>query len=366
MKLLLLVGGAALAILAGQDGHADAVSWPVRPEAVAFAFPTALVEATAFEEPGAEPLFAYRLERRGLARVAGTGALDLGYGTAIAPGQGAVLPRFLASSDGLSVEARLTRAEAALDVPASILTLGDPGAPDLQLLQEARALVLRLRVDGRDEPVAVRAEPADAAPVHVVAVASADGVLLYLDGEPAARAELDGWGLAGWRGGELVFGSGGGGRRGWPGRVEGVVFHTEALSAADVRASAEAYAARVAARPAPIRHRLQARLLAKSRVATPDEIAPYRESLAVFEYEVVRVLEGFYPPKRIRVAHWVILGGTALPFGELDPGEVVELEVEPFAANPQLDEVHFSDTLELDFDLELNFDAGGASVERPE
>ena len=37
-----------------------------------------------------------------------------------------------------------------------------------------------------------------------------------------------------------------------------------------------------------------------AKVPTPADIAPYPEALAVFEYDVVRVLEGFYLPKKMR------------------------------------------------------------------
>ena len=123
-------------------------------------------------------------------------------------------------------------------------------------------------------------------------------------------------------------------------------------------ASARAYGRKVAERAVPRVTRLVGKLIARSFVPTPEDIAPYPESLAVFEYEVVKVLEGFYVAPKMRVAHWVVLGGTSLARGRVEVGDEVELTVTEFTENPQLEQVNLSDTLEFDFDLRLYFDVG--------
>ena len=101
---------------------------------------------------------------------------------------------------------------------------------------------------------------------------------------------------------------------------------------------------------------MEGRLAKRSKVPTPKSISPYTEALVVYEYEVVRVLRGLYLPKHIRVAHWAVLGGESLASGQLAEGDTVSLEVCDFNADPKLETVHLSDTLDFDFDLPLYFD----------
>ena len=106
------------------------------------------------------------------------------------------------------------------------------------------------------------------------------------------------------------------------------------------------------------RSRELGKLVARSYVPTPEDIAPDPAARAVFEYEVVKVVEGFYVAKKMRVAHWAVLGETSLARGQLAIGDEVELSATEFAQNPQLEQVNISDTLEFDFDLRLFFDIG--------
>ena len=112
----------------------------------------------------------------------------------------------------------------------------------------------------------------------------------------------------------------------------------------------------LAGRTPPKQIQLEGTLLKKSHVPTSKEIAPYRESLAVYEYKVDRVLKGTYEHDRIRVAHRVILDGSPLPLGKLAAEAKQSLTLELFSKNRQLKTTNQSDTLEFDFDLELYFD----------
>ena len=185
---------------------------------------------------------------------------------------------------------------------------------------------------------------------------------LFVDGRELARRQTDSRGeplkLADL--GDLVLGSGSSSRPGWGGRLEGVALYSRLLDADEIRQNARAYGRLVESREPVPAVKLSARLLRKSHVPSVEELSPYRRSLAVFEHEVLEVTEGFYLLDTIRIAHWVILDREPLQVGDTPPGTVIELTVEPFAENRQLENVNISDTLPLDFELELFFSVGAS------
>ena len=61
-------------------------------------------------------------------------------------------------------------------------------------------------------------------------------------------------------------------------------------------------------------------------------------------------------PARLRVVHRVLADGEVLPVGLRVPGAVFELQLEPFAAHPQLESLYLSDHLEPDPGARLWFD----------
>ena len=80
---------------------------------------------------------------------------------------------------------------------------------------------------------------------------------------------------------------------------------------------------------------------------TLEEISPYREGLAIAEYEVVRRLEG--PPSgdqplgdRVRVVEWAVADGEPLPRGE-EAAATELLTLERFEDNPQLSALYLAE-----------------------
>jgi hypothetical protein len=101
---------------------------------------------------------------------------------------------------------------------------------------------------------------------------------------------------------------------------------------------------------------VEARLRQRSKTPTLAEISPYRQALVVFEYAVEKSAEGELPPGRIRVAHWAILDGKTLPITRAAEGQLLQLTLEPFDANPQLESLYLADTLTGAGDLPLFYD----------
>ena len=106
------------------------------------------------------------------------------------------------------------------------------------------------------------------------------------------------------------------------------------------------------------RHRVRARLAEVSDAPSPDEIAPYREALAVYEWEVLDVIDGAPDGGRLRVAHWAVLGGASQPIAALRPGAERELEIELLSDNPQTEGVVLADDLALQADRPVFLDVG--------
>ena len=89
---------------------------------------------------------------------------------------------------------------------------------------------------------------------------------------------------------------------------------------------------------------VEVRLRQLSRPPTLAEITPYREALAVFEYEVERVISGELPESVVRVADWVIADGELL--ASPVAGTTARLVLEPFISQPQLESVYLANTLQ--------------------
>lgn len=80
---------------------------------------------------------------------------------------------------------------------------------------------------------------------------------------------------------------------------------------------------------------VDARLTAVTRTPTLQSIAPYRQALVVYAYEVVKVHAGINPGPRILVHHWALHNDrTVVPRTRV--GETVRLAVEPFDDHPEL------------------------------
>jgi hypothetical protein len=88
------------------------------------------------------------------------------------------------------------------------------------------------------------------------------------------------------------------------------------------------------------------RLRAKSSFKTPREVT-YRNALALYEYDVVRVVRGKYPYKTLRLAHLVmhqrkIMGAVNWPIGK-----TLDVELVPLSSYPTVEKIQMQDDLEL-------------------
>lgn len=337
-------------------------SWPATRDGLAFLWHTA-DRPNLVVDPEAGLERSFPLTPRGRARLDRRSAMVLGPESAFVVPAAAAVNLFKAARGRaeLTVEATVHAGRREIPGLGRILTFGGgPRRINFSLGQRGGELVFSLRTgpgEGPREPVEVSLFPVAAGePIHL-ALTYAGGMLrAYRDGEPVLESQAFGGGLTGWQRQRLRFGGAWEGEPAWEGTVEGVALYGRALTAAEVRESHLRYRRFLGGGGEQVpRLEVEATLAAKSRVPTLGEISPYRQALAVYEYRVERSISGPAPPRRIRVAHWVLLDGARQPMAGASPGERRRLVLEPFAANPQLESHFLSDTLEGEEGLPLYY-----------
>jgi hypothetical protein len=142
----------------------------------------------------------------------------------------------------------------------------------------------------------------------------------------------------------------------WRGTFEYLAIYNRFIEGDEAAKNAAVVAADLAQRKALPRIEVQAKLVTKSKVPDPGQIAPYRSALIVNEYEVEKVLQGAYAGKTIRVAQWGMLDLKPTPLASRVPGASVKLVLETFTDHDELVPELISDTLKENFDLVIYTD----------
>ena len=109
--------------------------------------------------------------------------------------------------------------------------------------------------------------------------------------------------------------------------------------------------------------RLKVKLLAKSKIPTLSDIAPYREALVFYEYSVKKRLEGEFKGKKLRVAHWAIYDNQSQKIGAAKVGSSHTLDLYPYQQFGEFESLYTSDTLALDAEIPLYHDVGQKILE---
>jgi hypothetical protein len=236
---------------------------------------------------------------------------------------------------------------------------GRGGSRNFTLALEGSNLVLQLLTESNsgERGATPRLEiPLGAAPGprHVVFTYSPGELVAYVGGREAARTGQWREGFFPWRQLPLLFGNDWEAAESFHGKIYRASVKDRAMDAAEAsRLAAEALAA-LAERQAPPVLRVEAALVRRSRTPALEQIAPYRQALAVYEYRALSVLEGTLPPslagRNLRVVHRVLADGEELPIGRLAEGAETLLALEPFKDQPQLEAMYLSDQLEASGD----------------
>lgn len=265
------------------------------------------------------------------------------------------------AANELSLELTLTPARARQSGPARILTFSsNDRTRNFTLAQEGDRLVFRLRTpetgQNADQPQVELGRIPAGRPSHVAVTYKPGRLTYFRDGREELQTDVLQGGFFHWKPRPLLLGDEWQAERPWEGTIEGVAIYARELPAAEVAENARRYRELIEKREALPLLRLRSRLEARAAIPTLEEISPYREALAVYEYRVLEVLEGTYSRDAIRVVHRVLQDAERLPATERRVGEVFELELEPFAAQPQLQSLYLSEKgLEENYELELYY-----------
>ena len=232
------------------------------------------------------------------------------------------------------------------------------GQQNFVLYQEGDALLMSIRVKSRGPDAAPEVRLTELPPgkkSHVAITYSPGRLVAYLNGEQiASTSEIQG-GFFHWQTLPVTIGNDARGRAPWHGTLEGVAIYNRELSAEEVRENAARQRQRLDARRDVPQSALRVERVRCSAVPTLEEIAPYREALAVCDYRVVETLEGEYDHPSARVAQWVIQDGQRASLQPADDGAGGSIVVERFGDNPQLESLYLSDTLPPAPDLPLMY-----------
>lgn len=328
----------------------DLPPWPVVDGHVAFQFKTERHKPRAWKKGQKEPLFNYSLEPKGFAYTDSQGRLSVKHGHFLANNTEGFLTE--AFSGNFTLECFATPMH---PISAGVIwqLQNSSGHPELGLRLQKQTLELFAGSAPSKSRLLVSAPLPKANSYHLAVVREHNRLRVFVNGKTVAETPNAGSLVTLPKTTRLSFGSATPTQAGWAGFLEGIALHRVALNPKQMAQQAEAYFHESAKRTKQPHIKLRAKLIKKSKPAELDQIAPYRRSLAVYEYQVLAILEGQYESKVIRVAHWTLLDGQFHPHRNLKEGDEINLWVNAFNTNRQLRNVHLSDTLPLNFDREL-------------
>ena len=339
--------------------------WPSNRDGLVFLWETNKAP-NVYLEPVSETFQSVTLVTKGSVRFDRDGVMVLGGGVFCAPNAGYGAVSWSKLTDELTIEATITPANALqghTGNPSRVLVCRadhylawDQGF--FALHQEGNKLVLYLSNRSQRFELCTMVGQV---PNHVMVSIAAGKLACYLNGEQVFQTEKvkelnwrkNGYCAGVHFGGFLMVP---GRHTPWQGKVEGVAVFCNAMSAEDAAADFAAYRKIVDSRKKVPQIKLQARLLAKSKIPRPADIRPYRDALVVNEYEVIKLVGGEYAHKKVRVADWGLLDTKPARIAQVKIGSKANMVLEAFADHPQLEAQILRDTLEEDFDLDLYFD----------
>jgi hypothetical protein len=323
----------------------DDQSWPSSREALALVWEGADRLNRRSDEASSEVLTGYGetwTDRHGRLALAG----------GLFAAEAASAARVVAAAHGtnaLTVEVLLEPAALGAGASGPILAAGtSPRRRAFALRQDGDRLSLVLRTGatgpGGGEPLPLLRLP-DASPHHVAFSYSPGRLRVYLDGEQLEQRVVIG-DFFGWRFGDnaafLVGAEPGVEDSRFRGHLSHLAIFSRELSPAEVKADAQRALAGASRGPVQ-RLEVTARLVERARIPTLDEISPYRVALVAEVWKVESVRSGEVDQGELRVARWALLDGKPTAAMTLRPGASARLELEPYAAQAQLQNVVLSE-----------------------
>ena len=320
-------------------------------------------------DPKAGKFLQTHLSPHRIARIDRQGGMQLRGGTFVARGAALGIPGACRASNAVSLEAVITPyggSQGTTNAPR--LIVGCQYAPgvtraNVALCQAGEEIHLYMYTKPKEGPAEVRSaylcRPKARTWNHIVVTYAPGKLACYLNGkEQEDVGSIEGtleWQPAPFHSGWIMGGEHST-EEPWWGGLERIAVFARALDRKEAAANYAEAREVLSARPDVPRVVVSAKLVAKSEIPSPDDIAPYTDALIVNEYEVVELLTGGYKPKRVRVAQWGLVDKQVAPIGKTAVGTGLELELERLADHPELDSESIRDSLDVEPDLEVYLD----------
>lgn len=338
--------------LAGGKVTVEPSDWPSRRNGLRFLWESAKAANVTYDVRQARPVF-HRMLRDGQAMFDRHGSLRLDGGWFRAAGLRSEEPVAGGGREGVSLELTFRTADPnQFRNPLAggvIVTVGS----QFTIMQQGDRLIVEGMTRDGNRFTRMIAQLAGAEPHHLIVTHTPGHLVGYLDGNQVvveanqAQGPLTVTGPLHVGDPELT----------WRGSVEGVAVYDRALSVEEIGHNFAAYRKRIDARPKVPRLEVEAKLVATSTVPTFASVAPYREALVVYEYEIVKTTKGEHEGKKLRVAHFGLVNAQPTTIAKAQVGATSRLVLEKFTDRPDLADTLLSDTLPEDFEAVLYVDA---------
>ena len=268
-------------------------------------------------------------------------------------------------SDQIAIEAIVTTSRAPQFGPARIVSLSrNPSKRNFTLGQEGDCLVLRLQTSNTNRNgMDFKLTPIQPGIPHHVLVTYKRGLLVcYLDGKIASQTNFERGTFDKWHGSSysLIFGNEVGGVRPWEGYLDGVAIYSRFIDAEEALRKFKLASARITERPKIERKIVKAEMLQKADSPPPEAITPYRRALVINRYKVKHASDSKLLNQTVQVAEWALLDAKVpTSYARARPGEILELNLEPYEAHPQLESERLaSDMPSLDEEVYYSVSSG--------
>ena len=268
-------------------------------------------------------------------------------------------------SGELAIEAVVKTSRIPQFGPARIVSFSrNPAKRNFTLGQQDNNLVLRLQTSNTSRNgIDFKLAALEAGKAYHVVVTYKSGLLVcYLNGKAVSRTNFESGSFKEWHGSSytLIFGNEVGGDRPWEGYLDGVAIYSRFIQPEEAARKFSLAHARIAARPQIDRKIVKAEMLQKADSPLPEAITPYRRALVVNRYKIKEAQDAKLVNQTVQVAEWALLDAKVpSTYAHTTPGHVVELNLEPYEAHPQLESERLaSDAPSLDEDLYYSVSSG--------
>ncbi len=240
------------------------------------------------------------------------------------------------ASNQLSIELNVT--PAALDLPYDAVIIASAETVEngnFMLLQRGEWLVLRLNTSLPSKDIAL-CKLIAGQPNHLVISYSPDKLSCYLDGKRVLLRDLLHGDFSKWSNQRLIAGDAWTRGHGWAGLMDGFAIFSRVINMPEAQARYAYRQEKAAARTVAVPVVVDAKLVERSPVVNPKDIAPYRRCLSTNRYSIVKVIAGECKETVIDVAQWSVLDSTAVAaFEKLAKDQVYRLKIEKWEDHPE-------------------------------